>query len=269
MIKKEQKFVDGVWEYFEKEGRHTLPWRQTTDPYRILVSELMLQQTQVERVIPKYEAFIKKWPTAKKLSQAQLSEVLILWQGLGYNRRAKFLHQCAQTIVSDYKGVFPTTRSELERLPGIGPYTAGALLAFAFNQPVVLIETNVRRVYLHHFFSKETNVSDPDIFPLLEKTLPQDKAREWYAALMDYGTHIKKTVPNPNVRSKHYSKQSTFKGSDREIRGAILKVLTQSAANQAELQKTLNTFEQTRVEEQTVILLKEGLIQLTKKNYHL
>lgn len=261
MNKKEQQFVDTIWEYYTHAGRHDLPWRRTHNPYHILVSELMLQQTQVSRVIPKYEAFIKRWPTIQKLATAQQSAVLGAWQGLGYNRRAKFLLQCAQTITAAHAGVFPATRKELEGLPGVGPYTAGALLAFAYNTPVFLIETNVRRVYLHHFFPDQENVPDTAIYPYLEKTLPKQRTREWYSALMDYGTHLKQTLKNPNQRSKHYSKQSTFKGSNREIRGAILKVLVDSELSLSELKTNLNTFTAHRVEQQVMNLLKEGLVQ--------
>jgi len=263
------QFTEIVWQYFDDNGRHNLPWRLTTDPYKILVSELMLQQTQVARVIPKYEAFICRWSTAQKLAQAQQSEVLVAWQGLGYNRRARFLHQCAQVIAHEYAGVFPQTRSELEALPGIGPYTAGAILAFAFNLPVMLIETNVRRVYLHHFFPDEREVADADIYPYLEKTLPSHRAREWYAALMDYGSYLKKTEINPNQRSKHYTKQSVFRGSDREIRGAILKALSVRALTLSGLQKEFGQFDARRMEDQLTALQQEGLVFLNKKKYQL
>lgn len=267
MTKKEQQFVETVWTYYKKSGRHTLPWRQTQDPYLILVSELMLQQTQVVRVIPKYEAFVKKWPTVQALAVASLGDVLIAWQGLGYNRRAKFLQQCAQAIVQNYQGVFPDTRAELETLPGIGPYTAGAVLAFAYNQSVVLIETNVRRVYIHHFFPTQDKVSDTDIRAFLEKTLPAEKSREWYSALMDYGTFLKKTVSNPNQRSKCYVKQSVFQGSDREIRGAIIKALIIRQLSASQLQRELGQFEGVRIRKQADALLAEGLILLKNNVY--
>ena len=108
-----------VYSYYKREGRHTLPWRQTHDPYRVMVSELMLQQTQVPRVVPKYEAFIKRFPTIQSLARAELGSVLKLWQGLGYNRRAKMLHEAARAIVSHHHGVFPHTKEELLALPGV------------------------------------------------------------------------------------------------------------------------------------------------------
>ena len=269
MNKKESQFVDKVWQHYAQAGRHQLPWRQTHDSYRILVSELMLQQTQVERVIPKYETFMQRWPTVQKLAAAQQSDVVIAWQGLGYNRRAKFLHQCAQVVVLEYGGVFPATRKELEALPGVGPYTAGAILAFAHNAPVVLIETNVRRVYLHHFFPTQESVSDRDIYPYLETTLPPKRAREWYSAVMDYGAHLKKIVRNPNQRSKHYSKQSVFKGSDREIRGAILKALIDVNLSIPKLKQELSTFKGERIESQLKALQKESLVQQIGNRYSL
>ena len=219
MNKKESAFVATVWDFFSEHGRHTLPWRKTHDPYKILVSEIMLQQTQVDRVLPKYTAFIKQFPTVRALSAASLREVLSSWQGLGYNRRAKMLHACAVRIVKEHKGKFPRTASALEALPGIGPYTAAAIMAFAFNKPKPLIETNVRSVYLHHFFKGKTQVSDKELLPIVERTMDKERIREWYWALMDYGTWIKKTYGNPNSQSSSYTQQSAFRGSNRQIRG--------------------------------------------------
>jgi A/G-specific adenine glycosylase len=215
-------------QWYTAHGRHELPWRQTKDPYKILVSELMLQQTQVERVIPKYLAFIERFPTTQSLAAASLSEVLILWQGLGYNRRAKYALQCAKVIEKDQDGHFPTTESGLLELPGIGPYTASAICAFAYNQPVLLIETNVRTVYLYHFFPELFSVTDKEILTVLQKTLDTDHPREWYWALMDYGSYLKKILPNPSRRSKQHTKQSKFSGSLRQVRGEIIRLLTQN-----------------------------------------
>lgn len=220
-----QAFQKTVWEYYRKHGRHTLPWRQTKDPYRVLVSEVMLQQTQVDRVIPKYKAFIKKFPTVRKLASAPQSEVLALWSGLGYNRRALYLHRSAQAVGAEYKGKFPTSIDLLEKLPGVGQYTARAIAAFSYNEPSTFIETNIRSVYIHHFFPKEKKVSDALLMPLIEKSLPAGRAGEWYAALMDYGTHLKVSVGNASKRSAHYTKQSKFKGSVRQVRGYILREL--------------------------------------------
>jgi A/G-specific adenine glycosylase len=259
MNQKERKFIQTVWDYYAKEGRQHLPWRSTKDPYRILLSEIMLQQTQVERVIPKYEAFLEKFPTLAALSKAPLSQVLGLWQGLGYNRRAKMLHECAKAIVKDHHGVFPSSHAELVKLPGIGPYTGGAVLAFAFNTGTPIIETNIRTVFLHHFFSDTYEVSDAEILSYVTKTLDTEDPRSWYYALMDYGSYIKKTHGNPNVRSKHHVKPSAFKGSDREIRGALLKRLLKSGATRVVLQKEL-PFEDIRIDAQLERMCKEGLL---------
>lgn len=218
------KFQKLIWDFYRKNKRD-FPWRDTTDPYKIMVSELMLQQTQTFRVVPKYKTFIKKFPTIQDLADSQLSEVLELWSGLGYNRRARFLHQAAQYIVKNLNNSFPNNEKELIKIPGIGPYTAGAILVFSFNQPQVFIETNIRRVFIHHFFKDQENISDKQLFPLIEQELDKDNPRDWYYALMDYGVEITKQFPNPNRKSKHYNKQSKFEGSIRKIRGEILRQL--------------------------------------------
>lgn len=257
-----------VYSYYRREGRHTLPWRQTHDPYAVMVSELMLQQTQVSRVIPKYEAFMKRFPTLRSLARAEQGSVLVLWQGLGYNRRAKMLHSAARAIVAA-GGVFPQTKEELVALPGIGPYTASAILAFAYNTRVVLIETNVRTVYIHHFFKDKSGVADSELLPLIEKTMDTKNPREWYAALMDYGSHLKQTVGNVNKKSAQYVRQSRFKGSNREVRGAIMRLLTQrgSATFRVILKET--GFAPLRCEAQLQALLKEELIKKVRQRYSL
>lgn len=200
-----------------------MPWRETTDPYAIMVSEVMLQQTQVDRVIPKFNEFVKAFPTVDALAQAEFKEVLSHWSGLGYNRRAKWLHEAAQQISE--AGVFPQTIDDLVKLKGIGHNTAAAICAYAFNKPVVYVETNIRAVYIHHFFKNTDEVHDSDILPLVEKTIDYDNPREWYWALMDYGVHLKKKHKNPARKSKHHTKQSTFAGSKRQVRGRILRYL--------------------------------------------
>ncbi len=222
-----QKFQKFIRSWYFHHGRHTLPWRLTRDPYHILVSELMLQQTQVERVIPKYLAFIEKFPSTKVLAAAPLSEVLIMWQGLGYNRRAKYALQCAKAVEETYAGHFPQTEQELLELPGIGPYTASAICAFAYDQPVVLIETNVRTIYLYHFFPLQESITDTELLAHIQETVDEENPREWYWALMDYGSYLKKILPNQNRRSKQYTKQSKFTGSLRQVRGEIIRLLTQ------------------------------------------
>ena len=270
MRKKDQQFRALIWDFYQQNGRHWLPWRQTQDPYAILVSELMLQQTQVARVVPKFQTFTDKWPTVQALAQASLGEVLVMWQGLGYNRRAKFLHQCAIAVVNEYDSVFPRSQTELESLPGIGPYTASAICAFAYNQPVTLIETNVRRVFIHHYFADATTVADAELLPLIERVLPKDQARVWYAALMDYGSYLKTQVPNPNRKSSTYSRQSTFKGSDRQIRGAVLRLLADGKSRTKQMiTEQLLDFDSERVTTQIEKLFAEGLLQKSCQTYHL
>lgn len=218
------EFQKLVWSYYQNH-RRDLPWRRTLDPYLIVVSEFMLQQTQVGRVVPKFAAFIGRFPNLDALARSPRSEVVAAWQGLGYNRRAIALHETAKKIRDTYKGNVPRDPDLLEALPGIGWATARSIAAFAFNVPVIFIETNIRRVFIHHFFAAEATVSDREILPLIARTLPPSRAREWYWALMDYGTHLASTVPNPNRRSRHYTRQSSFEGSMRQLRGALLRHL--------------------------------------------
>lgn len=270
MNQKQQRFIQIVQTFYQEHGRHTLPWRKTKNPYRILVSEIMLQQTQVDRVLPKYRAFLKQFPTVQKLSEASLSEVLIAWQGLGYNRRAKMLHQCAQRVVLEHKGRFPRNFEALKALPGIGPYTAGAVCAFAYNTAVPLIETNVRTVFIHHFFHDDFEVPDTEILRLIAVTIDQTHPRQWYWALMDYGSYLKKTVGNKNTQSKHYTKQSKFQGSDRQIRGALLRLLaSKQECSRVKILKILSQFEDIRVDTQLEKLRHEKLIVQKRRSFSL
>ncbi|HAZ16364.1 MAG: hypothetical protein A3H59_02990 [Candidatus Jacksonbacteria bacterium RIFCSPLOWO2_02_FULL_43_9] len=248
------EFQKEILSWYKKNGRHTLPWRRKVNQsaYRILVSELMLQQTQVDRVIPKYSAFLKNFPTARALAQAKVADVLKAWQGLGYNRRALYLQRACQVVQKEYGARFPRTAQELEKLPGVGPYTARAVSVFAFNNPEVLIETNVRRVFIYFFFTSsviarspqatkqsrdrhvfplrenprdDRIVSDAELMPLIEKYLYKKDPRMWYSALMDYGALAMEGILNPNRKSKHYIKQSKFEGSKRYVRAHIVRYL--------------------------------------------
>lgn len=254
--------------YYRRHGRFDLPWRRITDPYRIAVSELMLQQTQVPRVIEKYKTFLKRFPTVRSLARASLAEVLAAWSGLGYNRRAKFLHEMACAVVRDHGGRFPRNVDALERLPGIGHYTARAIAAFAYNQPVVLVETNVRTVFIYHFFPRSNNISDAALLPYIEAALDRRDPRRWYSALMDYGTHLKATGITTHRSSAHYKKQSAFKGSARELRGAIIRALTRVPATVAEL-AAVSGRERADVEAVAGALCKEGLIAKRERKYAL
>jgi A/G-specific adenine glycosylase len=218
-------FQRTVLSYYERSGRHDMPWRHTTDPYRILVSEIMLQQTQVERVTLKFPEFIAAFPDFTALARAPLADILRVWQGMGYNRRAIALQKCAVRVTGVYGGILPRDVETLATFPGIGHATASSIAAFAFNLPVVFIETNIRRVFIHYFFRNKDSVRDDEILPLVDQALYRKNPRVWYWALMDLGASLKKSVPNPNRRSVHYTKQSAFEGSDRRIRGQVLKLL--------------------------------------------
>ena len=218
------EFQQMVLSYYNNYGRE-MAWRDTTDPYLILVSEIMLQQTQVERVKIKFPEFIEAFPDFASLAVAPLDNVLSVWQGMGYNRRAIALQKCAIRVMNEYDGILPADVDILATFPGIGRATASSIAAFAFNLPVVFIETNIRRVFIHFFFTGNETVSDAEIIPVVTRALYKKNPRIWYWALMDLGSALKKRVPNPNRRSAHYTRQPPFEGSDRKIRGAILKIL--------------------------------------------
>lgn len=236
-----------------------MPWRADTRPYYVLVSELMLQQTQVSRVIPKFEAFITVFPDEKALAQASLAEVLGHWQGLGYNRRAKFLHDAAKQVVT--LGHFPDTYDELVELPGVGKNTAGAILAYSFNHSTLFIETNIRTVYIHHFFADDFAVDDKEILAKLAETL-DDQPRRFYWALMDYGSWLKASGIRNTDKSRHYKKQSRLEGSLRQMRGEIIRRL---AGGQG-LDKLADD---DRYERALAGLLRDELIVQDKAGFHL
>jgi A/G-specific adenine glycosylase len=265
-----QKLLLAMQEYYAGHGRHDLPWRHpepdgSFDAYKIMVSEIMLQQTQVPRVIPKYLAFLQEFPTLDALAAADLAVVLRAWQGLGYNRRAKFLWQAAGQAAQ--AGGMPQTLEGLVALPGVGHNTAGAIMAYAYNQPVVFIETNIRTVYIHHCFHDTTDpVNDKLLLPLIEQSLDRDDPRSFYWALMDYGSHLKQTVGNASVRSKHYAKQSAFHGSRRQLRGKVLRLLGAGPMTEADL---MAQCEDERLPEVLQALVSEAMIRHNHNQYHL
>ena len=244
-----------------------MPWRQDTRPFYVLVSELMLQQTQVDRVIPKFNAFIERFPDEKTLASASLGDVLRLWNGLGYNRRAKFLHEAAKKIVTEHEGIFPEVYEDILALPGVGQSTAGAIMAYAFNKPVVFIETNVRTVYFHHFFNDEAKISDVELAKLVKKTVDTTNPREFYWAVMDYGTWLKKNHPSVITRSKHYKKQTPLEGSAREMRGQIIRLLATDAQDANILSEKFK--KDPRFEPALASLARDGLIEKSNNEFHL
>jgi A/G-specific adenine glycosylase len=254
-----KRFRSEVYSHYQAHPR-PLPWRETEDPYHILLSEIMLQQTRVERAIGKYQEFLAAFPDLSSLAQAPLREVLHVWQGLGYNRRAIALQETAKKVVVDFNGILPDTPEQLRTLPGIGVYTAGAIAAFAFHKPVSIIETNIRTVYIHCFFHDRQEVKDSEIIPLVQATLDRKNPREWYYALMDYGVMLKRTQSNPSRKSAHHTRQSKFEGSDRQIRGKILKLLLREPlSRQEEIFQALQE-DPLRVERILESLEKEGFI---------
>jgi A/G-specific adenine glycosylase len=269
--RKKAMFQKMIMDFYAKHGRGSLPWRKGITAYKIYVSEIMLQQTQVERVIPFFKRWMRAFPTVRALAQAPQSQVLALWKGLGYNSRALRMKKAAQEIVEKHRGIFPKTREAIQVLPGIGPYTAGAIMAFAYNQSVVCIETNIRRVFIYHFFKEADCVHDRDILDVIEQTVDVHHPREWYWALMDYGSFLVKTVPNPNRKSRHYTKQSKFEGSDRQLRGKILGVLLAAKKHAVSLEKLAAllaglTHDRERVELVAANLEKEGFVRITDGN---
>ncbi len=231
-----------------------------------MVSEIMLQQTQVDRVIPKYKEFLKAFPNVVSLAKASTSDVLSHWSGLGYNRRALFLKRTAEIIVKDFKGKFPKDPETLETLPGIGHYTARAIATFSFGGTYTFIETNIRSVYIHEFMPKALSVSDMDLIPYVETSLSKVRPREWYFALMDYGSFLKKTQRNPNRKSKHHTKQSKFEGSLRQIRGTLLKKLVDGKKHKKSELLALYKKDLDKAQNALQGLISEGFIQ-EKSNY--
>ena len=210
-----------IWRFY-KENRRDLPFRRTTDPYCITVSEIMLQQTQVDRVVPKYEAWVDRWPDWQSLAKASVQELHQMWSGLGYNRRAVFLGRLAKAVVDEHHGVLPDSPELLRKLPGVGPYTSHAILIFAFNAPLVTIDTNIRRVILHEL-DLPTTLSDSDLYDIARQLMPRGKSREWHYALMDYSSIA---LPKQMKHIPPKTRQTRFEGSQRQIRGEIIRRLT-------------------------------------------
>lgn len=261
------EFRTAVWSFYKTNGR-MFPWRFIDDPYKILVSEIMLQQTQTERVLQRYESWLHRFPDVRSVATASLGDVLTEWNGLGYNRRAKFLHECCSVILRDYGGIFPKSSADLEQLPGIGPYTARAVSSFAYNQPEVFIETNIRSVFIFTFFTHTelqnnqlpVKVADKEILPIIVQVLDTSNPREWYYALMDYGAALKKKVENPSRSSRHYTKQSTFNGSLRQARGAVIRALTKQNGLTASVIAEQESVDYERIYAAVCKLSEEGLI---------
>lgn len=248
-----------IYSHYTEHGR-VLPWRMTDDPYHILISEVMLQQTQVTRVVEKYDAFLTRFPDFHVLASAPLADILSLWQGLGYNRRALALKNIAQRVVADHQGILPSSREVLAGLPGIGMATASAICAFAFNAPVVFIETNIRAVFMDAFFRGRERVRDEEVLPFVTATLDEQNPRIWYSALMDYGAMLKKTGAVANEQGAAFRRQPPFKGSDRQVRGAIVKCLVEAQGRSAEEIARMTGHDMERIRSNLSRLASEGLV---------
>lgn len=241
--KRLETFVADVWEQGKLHYR-SLPWRHIDDPYGVLVSEVMLQQTQVARVLKHWDAWMRLFPTVDALAAADTATVLEQWQGLGYNRRALALKRACEACASEYGGALPREEKDLLALPGVGPATCAGVRAFAYGEPSVYVETNVRTVFIHELFPGCDSVSDKELRPLVAQTCPQDQVRDWYYALLDWGAHLKQTTVNPSRRSAHYVRQSAFEGSRRQKRaGALRYVLAHPGARLADIALCLDEAE--------------------------
>lgn len=252
-----------VWEQGRRLYR-PMPWRKTPSLYYVIVSELMLQQTQVERVLPKFQQWVRQFPTWQQLADATLADVLVAWQGLGYNRRAKYVHQIAKAVVEQGE---PTTYEELLSLPGIGKNTAGAVMNYHFAQATPFVETNIRTVYLHHFYPTVATVSDIELLERVTATIDNEHPREWYWALMDYGSFLKRQGVRNIQQSTHYKKQAPLQGSIRQVRGQIITQLALGAMGDKALRQQLNADQ--RYQPAIDALLQEGLITRRDGRYEL
>lgn len=253
------EFQTAILANFAQSGRQ-FPWRETRDPYRILVSEIMLQQTQTDRVVPRYLDWLETFPSVDALAKAPFARVLEKWIGLGYNRRARYLQEACKCIVDEYASIFPKTPTELEKLPGVGKYTASAVSTFAFGLPNAFIETNIRAVYLYFFYRDETGISDRELLERIEETLERNDPRTWYYALMDYGATLKKKIVNPNRNSRHYTKQSRFEGSLRQARGAVIRYIGTNGEARLDRIAEAEGIELERIETAALELVGEGMV---------
>ncbi len=253
-------FQRRVYDYYTRHGRD-LPWRKRPTAYRVLVSEIMLQQTRADRVREKFGPFLGAFPGFSSLADAPMTKLLKIWSGMGYNRRALSLRALARKVMTEHRGRLPKDFDSLLALPGIGRYTAGAVFAFAFNQPVLFLDTNIRRVFIHEFFPGRRNIRDEEIIPLIERTMDARNPRRWYNALMDYGAMLATEFRNPNRRSAHYQRQGPFENSNRQVRGRILKVLMEGPPLSAAQIARLIGMDRDRIEKNLAQLEREGFIR--------
>ncbi len=245
-----------------------MPWRTTRDPYRIWISEIMLQQTQVSRVIPKYKKFIRRFPNIGILANATFRSVLHEWSGLGYNRRALLAHRAARIMMEKHAGTFPRSVEAIRALPGVGHATASAILNYAYEIACPYIETNIRTVFIYHFFPKKKKVSDEALWPHVVASLDERRPGEWHWALMDYGAFLKCTRGNISRKSDSYQKQSLFPGSQRQMRAAILRGLLKKPQSISAIRR-LKGVGARKAESAVRSLVKDGLIERRGAEYRI
>ena len=263
-----RRFRELVRAYYRENGRK-LPWRETMDPYAILVSEIMLQQTQVDRVIGKYKEFMSVFPDISDLASASVEDVLRVWQGMGYNRRALSLHALATIIIEKHQGLIPNRMEDLVQLPGIGNATASDILVFAFNKPAIVVETNIRALFIYLFFNESEIVSDLKIHHLVEKTMDRKCPRDWYNGLMDIGSCVKRLYGNPARRSSHYTKQSSFEGSNRQMRSRVLRIILEYGSLSMEEITSKIPYSSEDVQPNLDNMVREGFLCYSEKRYRI
>ena len=253
-------FIETIKGFYQRHGRPFI-FRDEHDPYSVLLSEVMLQQTQTARVIEKYHLFKDRWPSFKELAEEGLDEILRAWKGLGYNRRALYLKKSAE-LTRAWNWTIPNNEAVMRSLPGVGKATAAALLAFSYQEKAIYLETNIRRVLLHTFFGDETNVHDRVLEEVLGRLIGRiDNPRLWYYALMDYGVLLKALIPNPNTKSAHYTKQSRFEGSKRQVRSALLHYLAEEGSSSTEgIEEALSGYKREYLKQSIDELLTEGFL---------
>ena len=258
-------FQKKIW-LFWKENQRDLPWRETTDPYKIFISELMLQQTQVDRVILKYIEFIKKYPTMNSIVKATDAEIIRLWKGLGYNRRALYARKAMEYLLKHFNGIFPTNEKDLRKLPGIGEYTAKAILSFALHQKVTLIDTNIRQV-VEVEFAGGKKLPEHTLFLIVKKIMPKKETWLWHQALMDYNA----LFLSKNKERKKAVNKIPFKKSNRYVRGRIIDLLRTKSYLKVKLITAMKNYEKSKedVEKAVNTLIKDGLIVQKGNTYSL
>lgn len=255
-----------------QKNKRDLPWRHTYDPYKILVSEIMLQQTQVSRVLPVYTAFLAKFPSVVHLSHASPAVILRAWKGMGYNRRALYLKKTAEVVVRSFGGIFPSDETSLRTLSGVGLYTARAIQVFAFQKDVAMVDTNIRKI-ITHFFFRDTPQKEVIILDTARQLVPKGRSWQWHQALMDYGALGMTKVASSAIRHRGENKSTIpFKVSDRYFRGKIIDDLRTEPIRISTLRKKYIHMFSLTDERMSVLfdrLTKDGLIAVTRGMAHL